>query len=202
MIIAIDADPGTIQVYDPGDSGDSLISEWGNLTWDDYIEIFDPLDDSNTGEFRVSSSARAVLPGDTTIITLGDAITGGADQLTPGGYVFNVSKSKIKSIDESGGNVEVHDASRKFYGLVEGDIVEIYDTGDSNDGIHIVGNTVTHVRSGDGDTFGVTTFNVSTSLDHDSGDSGGTVRLNSALWTLGDSRHQNGFDFIEFTKMR
>ena len=86
--------------------------------------------------------------------------------------------------------------------MVEGDIVEIYDTGDSNDGIHIVGNTVTHVRSGDGDTFGVTTFNVSTSLDHDSGDSGGTVRLNSALWTLGDSRHQNGFDFIEFTKMR
>jgi hypothetical protein len=200
LILDVDASAGTVQVYDPGDSGDSFFSEWANLCWDDYVMIHEANSDSNNGVYRVSTSSRTI-PGDTTVITLGDSIINGIDQTTSGGYVAHVRKSKIKSIDSTNGNIEAYDTSRKFYQLIEGDTILIDSTGDSNEGAYVVGDSIFHTRAGTGDSTGVTTFNVTTSLDHD-GDSDGTIELNRKYWTIGDSRHQSGFEFIEFIKMR
>ena len=46
------------------------------------------------------------------------------------------------------GNIEVHDTSRKFAGLVEGDTIVITDTGDSNEGYYVIGDSIFHTRSG------------------------------------------------------
>ncbi len=205
LILSIDANAGIIQVYDPGDSGDSFFSEWANLCLDDYIMVYDANDDSNNGEYRVSSSTRTV-PGDTTVITLGDSIIGGVDQLTSGGYISHVRKSKvvnITAVNTNGvGDILLHDTSRKFAWLETGDTIILEDTGDSNEGVYIVGDSILHYREGDGDTFGFTYFELGDSVDHDSGDSGGTIELNREYWTIGDSRHQSGFEFLEFIKMR
>jgi hypothetical protein len=201
LILNIDASAGIVQVYDPGDAGDSFISEWANLIWDDYIVIYEANDSSNNGEYRVSSATRTI-PGDTTVITLGDSIIEGVDQTGSGGYICSARKVKIKSLVVGTGIIEIHDSSRKFYGLVDGDTIVIADTGDSNEGYYIVGDSIFHIRSGSGDSVGVTTLLLTTALDHDSGDSGGTIELNGNSWILGDSAHQKGFDFIEMIKMR
>jgi len=203
LITFIASNAGIVHVYDPcGDTGDSWLGEYQFLTGDDFVRISGANDEYNNGVFRVSSTSRP-LYGDTVLITLANPLYGDS-QLVSGGYVYNEQRSAIVSIDATNGNIVVSDMSRRFNGLVEGDTIEIKSFGDSaggNDGLHTVGDSIFHIRTGDGDTFGTTTFNVTTTLDED-GANRGYVKLYNKPWTLGDSTHQTGFEYLEFIKIR
>ena len=173
----------------PGDS----FRRFKRLVKDDYITLYDTVDESN----RVTRRVFSVAHGDTTTTPgVGDTVTVTVTGVLPGKNQVNIAKGyidfeqvrKVKTLTRgaSKGTITLFDGSQLFRNLKSGDTIQLVDTGDTNEGIYIA-DSVGHFRiSGDS---GVTTIILKTILNGANSDSRGMVRLYSNYWTMGNSNY-------------
>jgi hypothetical protein len=173
----------------PGDS----FRRFKRLVKDDYITLYDTVDENN----RVTRKVFSVAHGDTTTAPgVGDTVTITVTGVLPGRNQVNIAKGyidfeqvrKVKKLTRGTvkGSIALFDGSQLFRNLKSGDTIQLVDTGDTNEGIYIA-DSAGHFRiSGDS---GVTTIILKSILNGANSDSRGMVRLYSNYWTMGNSRY-------------